>query len=240
MRSLLSKFFLSFAVSLLISCASAPAPVQQPAPVPDEVMQVRFVHAVPDGPPMDFWAAGSRVESGVDYKEWTDWVVLPAGEREVALRNGELMMIGDVFSFEADKRYWVIAYGAVSPVDAEVPLSFLVYEDQDMPEIEQNSWIRFSNVVPEGDALGLVITTGEHWNLLFPNLGVGTMSEYKRGLLYDNSFEVISARNTSLPALHRFEYNLQRGILYTFIATGRESNGTLEVFAVTDHPSLRH
>jgi hypothetical protein len=189
---------------------------------------------------MDFWAAGSRVESRVDYKGWTDWVELPAGDQEVALRSGELMMISDIFPFEADGRYWVVAYGSVSPIDAEAPLSFLVYEDQDMPEIEQNSWIRFANVVPEGDALGLVIATGEHWNLLFPNQGMGTISEYKRGLLYDNSFEVISAGNTSLPALHRFEYNLQRGILYTFIATGRESNGTLEVFAVTDHSSLRH
>ena len=51
-------------------------------------------------------------------------------------------------------------------------------------------------------------------------------------------FELIPARNTSLPAVYSWEDNLQLGMLYTFIATGRIGNGTVQVFAVTDAQAL--
>ena len=94
--------------------------------------------------------------------------------------------------------------------------------------------MRVANVATDGDAYGLTVTTDGSWNLLFPNQPIGTVSEYKLGPIYDNSFELIPARDTSLPAEIAFERNIQVGLLYTFVVSGRANNGTLDVFHIAE------
>ena len=163
-----------------------------------------------------------------------------AGEQDVILRTGELMHLNDLYDFAPGGRYVIIAYGAFSPLNNNQPLMLMIHPDENVDETEEDTFIRFANVIPDGDAYGFVVTTEGGWSLLFPRQDVGTISEYKHGPVYTNTFELIPARNTSLPAVFSWEDNLQLGTLYTFIATGRVGNGTVEVFAVTDAQALRN
>ncbi len=205
---------------------------------PQATTLVRFVHAMPDAPSVNFSVGGVNAGANRSFRTWGDWTAVPAGEQEVTMRNGESTVLDDIFTFEEDKRYLIVGYGMLTPMGDEVPVGFMIHRDEWVDHNEEQSFARFANAIPDGERLGLCITTGDTWNLLWPGQPVGTVSEYKIGPLYDNSFELVPG-NTSLPAVHEFEYNLQHGILYTFIATGKTSNDTLEVFAVTDHPSLR-
>ena len=205
---------------------------------PQATTLVRFVHAVPDAPAVNVSVGGVAAGSSRAYRSWGDWTEVPAGEQEVTMRQGESTIFDDIFTFEEDKRYLIVGYGMLTPMGDELGVGFMVHQDEWVDHNEEQSFARFVNAIPDGDRLGLCITTGDTWNLLWPGQQVGTVSEYKIGPLYDNSFELVPG-NTSLPPVHEFEYNLQHGILYTFIVTGASSNDTLEVFAVTDHPSLR-
>lgn len=235
------KHFLACTLLIWVAACSSPQTttttvINEPPPL--ETTLVRFVHAMPDAPAVDFWVGDTEVGADRGFRTWSDWTVVPAGEQELAMRQGESIVLDDTFDFVADERYLIVGYGMLTPMGDEVPVAFMIHEDEYVEEPNEETLARFANAIPDGDRLGLCITTGGSWNLLWPNQSVGTISEYKLGPLYDNSFELVP-RNTSLPAVHEFEYNLQHGILYTFVATGRISNDTLEVFAVTDHPSVR-
>lgn len=242
-RTILSAFVLSWAVCIA-ACGGPqqqqpqPTPTEEPPPPPETTM-VRFVHAIPDGPAVEAWVGETSVASGVGFMQWGDWTQVLAGEQDLNLRRGELSTLSDSYTFRPNEYYLVVAYGTLSPMGDEVPASFMILQDERLDDSEDDVFIRFANTVADGEAYGLVITTGGGWDMLFPNQPVGTISEYKRGPLYDNTLEVIPAHNTSLPAVYEFEQNLQLGIRYTFIVTGRRSNDTLDVFAVTDAQSLR-
>ncbi|MBN1944962.1 MAG: DUF4397 domain-containing protein [Bradymonadales bacterium] len=196
---------------------------------------VRFIHAIPDAPAVDVWVGNRQVATSVGFQQWTEWVEVEAGEQEVTLRRREFTELTDTYTFHADQRYLVFAWGMMTPTGDEVAANFLVSLDEDVRAGSEDSWIRFANLLSSGDSLGLVITTEGSWNLVFPNVAIGSLSEYKRGPLYQNSFEIIPARDTSLPALHRFDQHIQVGILFTFVVTGRQRDGRFEVFTVTDY-----
>lgn len=235
------KSILVCALLVFVAACSSPqttttTTVQEPPP--QETTLVRFVHAIPDAPSVDFWVGNTQAGLDREFRTWGDWTLVPAGEQELVMRRDETIVYDDVFDFAVDERYLVIGYGMLNPMGDEVPVAFMIHEDEYVEENEEETRARFANTIADGDRFGLCITTGGSWNLLWPNQSLGTISEYKLGPLYDNTFEIVP-RNTSLPAVHEFEYNLQHGILYTFIATGRIANDTVQVFAVTDHPSVR-
>lgn len=236
-RVLASVLLASFAVAACSSPQTVdPEPVAVPPPL--ETALVRFVHAMPDAPSINVHV-GRALLGETDFRTWTEWTVVPAGEQEIVARHGEGTILDTVVEFQRDERYLIMAYGALTPVGDDVPAAFAVHADEGLPmDNPEQTWVRFANAVADSDRIGMAVTTGDTWSLAWPNQPPGTISEYKQGPVYDNTFELVPY-NTSLPALHEFEYNLQVGIQYTFVATGRLLNGTMQVFAVTDHPSLR-
>ncbi|MCA9562112.1 MAG: DUF4397 domain-containing protein [Myxococcales bacterium] len=239
-RALLTLVLL-FLATFATACGSqqTTTTTPEPEPEPEETAMVRFVHAIPDAQSADFSFAGETLAETVPYQGWSEWIEVPAGEQELAVRAGEMTLLSDVHNFAADERYLIVAYGSLSVVGGEMAATFLYVEDENVEENEEDVWVRFVNVVTDGDPYGLAFTTGGSFSLLFPNQGVGSASEYKRGPVYDQELQIIPASNTSLPPVHEFNQNLQIGIMYTFIAAGRVGNDTLTVIAVTDHQSLR-
>lgn len=229
-------------VLLVVYClaAACSAPQQMGTTTTEEEVftagtaYVRFIHAVSDAPAVDFYVGETIVASGVGYQQWTEWTPVGAGEQEVMLRRGEFTELTDTYTFEPEQRYLVLAWGVLTPMGEEVAATFMISPDQDVSGQAEDAWIRFANVLADGDALGLVITTGGGWNLIIPNQSIGTISEYKRGPLYQNTFDIIPARDTSLPPVHQFDHHIQVGIQYTFVLAGRQNSDQMDLFAVTD------
>lgn len=212
---------------------------QAPPPEPTETALVRFVHAIPDGQRLSAQVGMTPVGTDVPFEGVGEWVVVPAGQHEVVLRSGEVVHFTDVYRLLPDERYVLMAYGAMSPVLDDVPAGIMMVQDEHLRYDPSEVYLRFANTVADGNPLGLRITTNDYLRLLFPRQDIGTISEYKLGPVDQNSFDVLPAHNTSLPPVMDFEYTLQAGYLYTFVVTGRQANGTIEMFPVIDHPSMR-
>ena len=195
---------------------------------------IRFVNAMPDGPAIDAIVGDTVVASGLGYQMWGDWVEVGSGELDVALRHGEAVELSDVYTFAPGQRYWILAYGMMNPVGSELSASFLIAAEENYNFTGDDSYIRFINVAAEGEAYGLTITTGGTWRLPFPNQSLGTISEYKLGPIDQNTFQIIPARDTSLPPITEFEGDLPVGIITNFVLSGRANNGSLEVFQISE------
>lgn len=234
-----------FAAGFVMSLTACGGPQQttttpQPTPVEtEETTWVRFVHVIPDGPPLDAYVGTVEVGSNLAHSQWGNWVEVPAGDQEINLRRGEGVELSDTYLFEPDKRYWIFAYGSMNPMGSELSASFLIAPEEELDLSSDESWLRVANLAAEGEAYGLVVTTGGGFRLLFPNQPQGTVSEFKIPPLYENSFAVIPARDTSLDPVLTFERNIQVGMMYTVVVTGRASSGTLEVFHIADPVSNR-
>lgn len=205
-------------------------------PTTTERTMVRFVHASPDAGSLDVWVGNTELRPNVGYQEWSDWVEVPATELDVTIRRGEAIELTDTFNFRADQHYWIFLWGTMTTVAGENPLSFIIAPEEGFDAAIEDVWVRFANLVADGEALAYVITTGGSLNMLFPNQGVGSVSEFKLGPVFENSFEFRPSRNTNLEAVLEFDRDLAVGIMYTFVATGRVGNNTLDVFVVTDTP----
>lgn len=195
---------------------------------------VRFVNAVVDSPQFRASVGDAMVGDAIGYRQFGEWVQVTSGSQDVTLRIGEGVELTDTFDFQPNQHYWVIAWGALNAQGHEVPASLFIAPEESFSPSSEDTWMRVGNFVADGEAYGMVITTDGGWNLLFPNQPQGTMSEYKLGPIYENTFDIIPARDTSLDAVIDFDRNIQIGILYTFIITGRASNGTLEVFHIAE------
>lgn len=53
--------------------------------LPAAAQRVRVVHASPDAPPVDIYVDGQIALTGIPYGEYTDYVDIPAGQRELAI-----------------------------------------------------------------------------------------------------------------------------------------------------------
>ena len=223
-------------VGLLAACGG-PQQTTTTAEQPEgsaDVTWVRFVNAIPDGDAVDGLVGDMVVATGVGYQQWGEWVEAPAGEQDVAMRLGEAIELSDTYTFEPNRRYWIFAYGMMNPVGAELPASFAIAPEETIEATADDTWMRFVNLAADGENYGLVITTGGSWTLLFPNQAQGTISEYKLGPIYENGFDVIPARDTSLPAVLSFDRNIQVGLIYNFVITGRANNSSLEVIEIAE------
>ncbi len=88
----------------------------------DPTTQVRVLHASPDAPAVNILAGGSPVLEGVDYKDGSGYLTVPAGSLEVAVDGllpggATLTVIGPLdIDLEAGTQYTVVAFGEVTEI----------------------------------------------------------------------------------------------------------------------------
>src|SRR5688572_20603787 len=127
---------------------------------------VRFVHAIPDGPDVEFRLGDISVGNNIAYKQWSDWTQVPAGDWDVMVRHGEAIWLTDHYAFEPNQRYWIFAYGMMAPQGSEMAATFLIAPEEELDDAPDETWIRAVNVASEGESYGLLITTGGGWQLI--------------------------------------------------------------------------
>jgi hypothetical protein len=227
-------------LAFTVACSSTPTDTGStsgPMTVTDTA-RVRFVHAIADAPPVDVYAGDTLVADRVAYSNFGEWVEVPAGDVDISIARDEMRMLDHTFTAAADEAYTIIAYGTLNPVGSEVPANFLVSQEEHLTPGE-DTFIRLANAVADGEAYALMISTGGGRNIPIRSVAIGEISDYRRAPLFENTFELLPANDTSGDAVTTFETNLQVGIQYTFVVAGRQSNNSLTVITVTDAPSLR-
>lgn len=232
-RMLVPLALLGLALTACSGTQTTTTTTSQPQEAAEPTM-VRFVHAIPDGPAFNAFVGETQVGTALNFTQFGNWTEVPSGERDVTIRSGEVIDLTDTYDFRPNQRYWIFAWGSLNPRGHEVPATFLIAPEESFESTGEDTWVRFANVVADGEGYGLTVTTGGSWNLLFPNQPVGTISEFKLGPVYENSFDVIPARDTSLPAVTSFDLNMQVGILYTIVVAGRAQGDQLEVFHIAE------
>ena len=140
---------------------------------------VRFVHASPDAGSIDVWVGDEVLRSNFAYQEWSNWVEIPATELHVTARRGEGIELLDTFDFGPDDHYWVFLFGTMNTLAGENALSFVIAPETGFEDSNDEVWMRFANMVADGEALALSITTGGSLSMLFPYQGAGSISRFK-------------------------------------------------------------
>jgi hypothetical protein len=226
-------------LALMVVACGGPQPgssrttTTPPGPAAEPTM-VRFVHAMPDGSTVGAWVGDTEIASNLAYTQFGQWREVASGERDVALRRGEAVELSEAFHFEPHRRYWIFAWGSIHPRGHETAADLLIVPEEPFASDVEEAWVRFANLATAGEAYGLAVTTGGSWQGLFPNQRVGTVSEFKLGPVYDTTFEIFPARDTSLPSVASYTVDVQVGLLYTVVVAGRAQGGNLEVFHIAE------
>jgi hypothetical protein len=96
-----------------------PAPEQ---PAPTGTAQVSVVHASPDAPAVDVYVDGSAVLTNVPFFTASDYLDVPAGERQIAITPAgqpeDQAVLSGSFTLNADAAYTVAAIGLLANIDA--------------------------------------------------------------------------------------------------------------------------
>ncbi len=191
---------------------------------------VRAVHAIPGGPPVNVTVNDNEAFSGVNYTDVSDYAAVDAGTASVQIApadDPEAPLLDLQTDLEADKDYSIVATGM--PDQAES----LVLEDDNSPVPQGQARVRFVHVAPNAPPVDVAPQGG---SLLFSNiayLGVGGYELVDAGTV---TLEVREA-GTENVLLTVPDVNLESCAVYTIWAMGLpEGDPPLEAVTSTDAP----
>ncbi|KIL47488.1 DUF4397 domain-containing protein [Jeotgalibacillus campisalis] len=93
---------------------------------------VRVLHASPDAPAVDVYVNGEAVVEGADFKAYTDYLALPAGEHEVEIYpagDQETAVISETLTVEAGSYYTASAINFLDSIELNVTQDDLMIEE---------------------------------------------------------------------------------------------------------------
>ncbi len=191
---------------------------------------VRAVHAIPGGPPVNVTVNDNEAFSGVNYKDVTDYTAADAGTATVQVvpaDNPESPLLDIQTDLEASKDYSIVAAG--TPEQPEP----LVLEDDNSPVPQGQARVRFVHVAPNAPPVDVAPQGGSP---LFSNiayLGVGGYELLDAGTV---TLEVREA-GTENVLLTVPNVNLESCAVHTIWAMGLpEGDPPLEAVTSTDAP----
>jgi Domain of unknown function (DUF4397) len=121
--------------------------------------QVRVAHFSPDAPAVDVYVNGDRVLSGVEYKTVSDYLELPAGSYELAVRPAGAAAASDpvieaTAEVEGGNAYTVAAVGALDDIEGQI-----LPDDLSAPAAGKAK-VRVIHAAPEVPAVDVAVEGG--------------------------------------------------------------------------------
>lgn len=194
--------------------------------------RVRIMHASPDAPAVDIFVEGEKAVTNLAFQEDTGYIALPAGTYNVKVfpapsdGSGAPALEADL-DVEAGKDYTVLAVGQLG----DGSLELLPLEDNNAAPAAGQAHIRLIHASPDAPAVDVgVAETGTN---VFTNVafkGVGAYTPVPAGT-YDLEVKVAGTSDVAkaIPGLA-----LQDGAVYTAVAVGLVSDGSLAVIPLLD------
>jgi hypothetical protein len=194
---------------------------ETPTETPSGSANLRVAHLSPDAPNVDVYADGSAVLEDVAFGAVSDYLEVPAGDRQVRITpagDAETAVFEGAVPVAADTDYTVAAVGEVSE-DGDQPFEPLVLEDDNSDPEDGMARVRLVHASPDAPAVD-VTTGGGMGNTLFDGVEYGASSyvtvpagDYTldvRGDTESNDGDVVAS----------FDVSVEAGGVYTGFAAG--------------------
>jgi len=186
---------------------------------PQGTARVRVAHMSPDAPNVDVAVDGSTVLEDVPFGAVSDYLDVPAGERQVEIRaadDSEATVFDGPVTVEADTDYTVAAVGEVGD-DADQPFEPLVLEDDNTDPGGDTARLRVVHASPDAGPVDVTVNAGP---VLFDGVAFGG-SGYAEVEANDYTVQIrpdTDGNDGEVAA--DFDVSLNGGTVYTAFAAG--------------------
>lgn len=184
--------------------------------------RVRIIHGISDSGPIDLYVDGSLALFGIAFPEASTELMLPSGERKVAIvpsgASPEAAIAAGTLSLEANEQAYVTVVGTVA--DASVGLFAVDVE----PLSEGQSRFRIINGLPDAGDIVAAFAGGE---AISAPLAFGDASEYAaiEAGIYD--MDILDAASAA-PLLTLPQLELGAGVATDIVIVGQAVDATLQ------------
>ena len=181
----------------------------------------RVAHMSPDAPNVDVYVDGDAVLEDVAFGAVSDYLAVPAGEREVeitAAGDAETSVFSGPVTVEADTNYTVVAAGEISE-GADEAFEPLVLTDA-FPDVgDSEAGIRVVHASPDAPAVD--VTTGGGSVVLADGAAFRDATEYATAEANDYTVSVRGdTESNDGDVVADFDVSLNGGTVYTAFAAG--------------------
>lgn len=123
-----------------------------------EDARVRVVHASPDAPPVDIWVDGAKVLERLPYREYSEYLALPAGRHQVQVAvSGTMNIVLQATSDLAggtDYTAMAVGFAGKSPA-----LELMLLTDDNTEPANGNMRVRVIHAAASAPAVDVYVTT---------------------------------------------------------------------------------
>ena len=186
--------------------------------------QVRIVHASPDAGNVDVFLDGQPVATDLAFGAATDFLTVPAGERQILVAPAgsgtEGAVIDQALTFENGRTYQVAALGLLAEIQAQV------YEVNRSPIAGANAArVRVVHAVEGLDAVDVATAGGE---ALFQNVTFPNATDYVE--IEADTYDVeVRPTGTTEAALSAPGVQIQPAQVYDLFAIGQAGTQNLQI-----------
>jgi hypothetical protein len=196
-------------------------PTETETQTPNGSANLRVAHLSPDAPNVDVYADGSAVLEDVAFGAVSDYLEVPAGDRQVRITpagDAETTVFEGAVPVEAGTDYTVAATGELSE-EADRSFEPLVLEDDNTDPGDDTARIRLVHASPDAPAVD-VTTGGDMGNTLFDGVAYGE-SGYVTVPAGDYTLQVRGdTENNDGDVVASFDVSVEAGGVYTGFAAG--------------------
>lgn len=226
-------------IMLLATGVILPGCIEEPnPPVLDRVTsEVRFVHAVPEGPPVDIWVDDEVAAANVNYKSASGYLTVNSGDRFLRLVPAGADTVESVFRRRVSVRSYtkitMAFFGAMEDVALLSTQERFTYADE-TSELVDSADVKLINLANTATPYKLQREVSENtYEDIVPGVAAFTLSPYVRVLAEANNFAVASA-STNARAVEFAHTFAKPGYRYTIIVVG--NTGAVDVLRLQDEP----
>ncbi|MBR9977807.1 MAG: DUF4397 domain-containing protein [Bacteroidetes bacterium] len=218
---------------ILSGCIEEPNP-----PVLDRVTsEVRFVHAVPEGPPVDIWVDDEIAAANVNYKSASAYLTVKSGDRFLRLVPAGADTVESVFRRRVSVRSYtkitMAFHGSMEDVTLLSTQERFTYADE-TSMLEDSVDVKLINLANTGTRYKLqrLVEEPNNYEDIIPLVQALSLSPYIRLVAETNRFAAATEANSRVV---EFDHEFRTpGYRYTFIVVG--NTGALDVLRLQDEP----
>jgi hypothetical protein len=179
--------------------------------------KLRVAHASPDAPAVDVYVNGAKAIAGLEFREVSGYLEVPAGDYDVAVNvaGTDTMVFGPVTLSLAAEDYTAVALGEVFSDDTEFTVS--IFEDTNGANIGgDESRIRAVHASPDAPAVD--VTVNDDALTVFDDVAFGESSGY--AVVPAGTYEVEIRPGTGGAPVFEAEVTFDGRSTYTAFAMG--------------------
>jgi hypothetical protein len=185
-----------------------------------ETARLRVAHMSPNAPSVDVYADGSVVLEDVAFGAVSDYLEVPAGDREIEITpagDAETTVFSGTVPVAAETAYTVAAVGEVGD-GADQPFEPLVLEDDNADPGGETARVRLVHASPDAPAVD--VTLASSGDVLFDGVGFGE-SGYVEVPAGDYTLQVRGdTESNDGDVAAEFDVSPEGGTVYTAFAAG--------------------